>query len=87
MHSKTRTALLLLAGAITVAGCGGKATGSVGTGTDAGLSPNVLAAVPDVAVDEIDSLLAGFDETLAELDQLLNQAAAALAAEEMEILP
>ena len=41
----------------------------------------------DPAIDEIDSLLAGLDETLAELDQLLNQAAAALAAEEGEILP
>ena len=44
-------------------------------------------AAPTVNVDEIDSLLAEFDDTLAELDQLLNQAAAAMAAEEGEILP
>jgi len=41
----------------------------------------------DIDIDEIDQLLASFDETLTELDQLLNQAAAALAVEEGEILP
>ena len=44
-------------------------------------------AAPVTDPDEIDALLAGLDETLTELDQFLNQAAAALAAEEAEILP
>jgi len=44
-------------------------------------------APPEVAVDDIDSMLDGLDDTLAELDQLLNQAAAAMAAEEGEITP
>jgi len=123
MQARTRTAALLLAATMVAAGCGPKATGSVGTSTglDAPAEnaavvtttsttsvvdtlasepvagePNETAAetttvapapAPDVSVDEIDSLLAGLDETLAELDQLLNQAAAALAAEEGEILP
>lgn len=126
MQAKTRTAVLVLAGAIVAAGCGPKASGPAGTSTEfdpptgnptvaattsttsgngtlgsepviaeptepvAETSTTVAPAAtpsPDVAVDEIDSLLAGLDETLAELDQLLNQAAAALAAEEGEILP
>jgi len=126
MQIGTRTAVLVLAGAIAAAGCGPRPTGSAGTSTEfdpptgspavaattsttrgAGtLAPEPVIAAPtepvaetsttvapaappspDVAVDEIDSLLAGLDETLAELDQLLNQAAAALAAEEGEILP
>jgi hypothetical protein len=55
------------------------------------MTPTTQPADPavdvDVDVNEIDQLLAGLDETFAELDQLLNQAAAALAAEEGEILP
>ena len=45
-----------------------------------------VAALPP-PVEDIDSVLDGLDETLAGLDQLLNQAAAALAAEEGEIIP
>lgn len=46
-----------------------------------------LVDPPDVATDEIDSMLSDIDDTLAELDQILNDAAAALAAEEGEIIP
>jgi len=49
--------------------------------------PAAPAVDTDIDIDEIDQLLASFDETLTELDQLLNQAAAALAVEEGEILP
>ena len=125
--STTRTAVLLLAVVIVTAGCGARATRSVGLPTDSspvteaptapsmtsattavvapdgeqvgsagpGVTPQIspsttspsVAAVPEIAVDDIDSVLEGLDETLAELDQLLNQAAAALAAEEGEIIP
>ena len=37
--------------------------------------------------DEVDSLLAELDETLSGLDRLLNDTAAAMAAEEGEIIP
>lgn len=47
----------------------------------------VLDGVSDIGDDEIDVLLADVDATLAELDQLLIDAAAALAAEEGEIIP
>lgn len=43
--------------------------------------------VTDVTTDDVDRLLAGLDADLAGLDQLLNEAAAALAAEEGEIVP
>jgi len=46
-----------------------------------------VAAVPGSGVEDIDLLLAGLDDALAELDQLLNQAAAAMAAEKGEIIP
>jgi len=61
-------------------------SGSTTTSTSDAPSP-APAEPPDVAVGEIDLMLLDIDETLAELDQLLNDAAAALAAEEGEILP
>jgi hypothetical protein len=122
-HGTTRTAALLLAVAMVMAGCGARATVPVGSPTDrspttpaptetsttsttiADATPGGEAAesagqeaappttttgeaaVTEQAVDDIDSMIEGLDETLAELDQLLNQAAAALVAEEGEILP
>ncbi len=38
-------------------------------------------------VDDVEALLGDLDQSLAELDQLLNQAAAVMAAEKGEILP
>ena len=38
-------------------------------------------------IEEVDSMLAGVDATLADLEQLLNLTAAALAAEEKEMTP
>jgi len=126
--STTRTAALLLAVVMVMAGCGARTTGSVGspanrnptteapmatsttsttiadvaTGGEAAettgpeatppisssttTAPSATTA-PEPAVDDIESMIEGLDETLAELDQLLNQAAAALAAEEGEIIP
>lgn len=124
--STKRTAALLFAVLMVTAGCGARATGSVGLPSDQGTEappassttstmiaevapageatestglnetpPNssptttapIGAAAPEIAVDDIDSMIDGVDETLAELDQLLNQVAAALAAEEGEIIP
>jgi hypothetical protein len=123
MQGKTRTAAVLLIGALLATGCANRTANSPGTSIDIRsaatvttttsstttttgatapeaelVEPAGLPATPtttststtvpgDPAIAEIDSLLAGLDETLAELDQLLNQAAAALAAEEGEILP
>jgi hypothetical protein len=49
--------------------------------------PSAEPDTPEVAVDDIDAMLDVLDDTLAELDQLLNETAAALAAEEGEIIP
>ena len=124
--STTRTAALLAIVMVT-AGCGARATGSVGSPSDQGpatdartststtsttvadvlrsgeqvesTSPEVtpqisssttapdVAAAPQLAVEDVDSMIDGVDETLAELDQLLNNLAAVLAAEEGEIIP
>lgn len=122
--STTRTAVLLVIVMVT-AGCGARATGSVGLPSDQGTeappassttstttagaepgggaaestgpneTPQIsssttapdVAAAPQLAVDDIDLMIDGVDATLAELDQLLNNLAAALAAEEGEIIP
>ena len=47
----------------------------------------VVEVVPPVPVDDIDPMLDEIDAALAELDQLFNNAAAALAAEEGEFIP
>jgi hypothetical protein len=57
----------------------------VPTGT--ATTTSLATVVTDVTTDELDQLLAGLDGQLAGLDRLLNDAAAALAAEEGEIVP
>jgi hypothetical protein len=85
--------------ALAAAGCGTRVTvpGAVpATSTtvpSAALSATFTTTVTtaptgtDVPVGDIDATLAGLDDALAGLDQLLNQAAASLAAEEGEIIP